>query len=213
MTAPSENPAGLTMDGAKLLIDGPDGICWGLPSGVGGEQSGGYRTLYVNGTSWLAHRLAYTLFVGQIPAGLVIDHTCHNIDPLCRGGVQCPHRRCVNPAHLEAVTQVVNNLRGKGPPAENARRTHCSEGHELVAVGRSGSKRHCPICRLAGRVAKGETSGNGHWRTRTHCPQGHAYDEANTYIARNLDGSPKSRMCRTCMRERARARRAARKQQ
>ncbi len=39
-------------------------------------------------------------------------------------------------------------------------------------------------------------------RAKTHCPQGHAYDEANTHI--NKRGQ---RMCRTCSRDRARERR------
>jgi hypothetical protein len=41
---------------------------------------------------------------------------------------------------------------------------------------------------------------------KTHCPQGHPYDEANTYW--NVKGT--SRSCRTCERERNRRRRANR---
>jgi hypothetical protein len=41
---------------------------------------------------------------------------------------------------------------------------------------------------------------------KTHCPQGHPYDDANTYITR--DG--KRRMCRTCLRDRNLATRQAR---
>jgi hypothetical protein len=44
------------------------------------------------------HRLVYELVRGPIPAGQHIDHLC---------GV----RRCVNPDHLEAVTQAINNQR------------------------------------------------------------------------------------------------------
>jgi HNH endonuclease len=42
-----------------------------------------------------AYRVAYTLTKGPIPEGLVIDH-------LCNVGL------CVNPYHLEAVTQAEN---------------------------------------------------------------------------------------------------------
>lgn len=39
---------------------------------------------------------------------------------------------------------------------------------------------------------------------KTHCPQGHPYDEANTYVYRSTE-----RQCRTCMAERVRHRRAS----
>jgi hypothetical protein len=46
-----------------------------------------------------------------------------------------------------------------------------------------------------------------YWAQITHCPQGHPYDEANTYT------NPKTgnRNCKRCRREKARARRAAQK--
>ena len=55
----------------------------------------------------LAHRFSYEYFVGPIPTGLVIDHTCEN-------------RKCVNPEHLEPTT-IVDNIqrtynRGKPRP-------------------------------------------------------------------------------------------------
>jgi hypothetical protein len=68
------------------------------------------------GKSRLAHRIAYELFVGPIPAGLQIDHLCRN-------------RGCVNPAHLEAVPGVVNNRRGNSLSAQRRRQTHCKRGH------------------------------------------------------------------------------------
>jgi hypothetical protein len=48
-----------------------------------------------DGRQMIAHRLFFEEAKGAIPAGLVIDHLCGN-------------RRCVNPDHLEAVTQKVN---------------------------------------------------------------------------------------------------------
>jgi len=59
------------------------------------------------------HRLIYELFAGPIPEELEMDHTCHNSDLDCPGGLTCLHRRCVNPTHLEAVTQSVNAQRGR----------------------------------------------------------------------------------------------------
>jgi hypothetical protein len=69
-----------------------------------------------DGYGWLAgigaHRLAYDLFVGPFPSGnLVIDHTCHDPET-CICGDLCPHRACLNPAHMEPVTPYENWARG-----------------------------------------------------------------------------------------------------
>lgn len=48
----------------------------------------------------LAHRYSYTQFVGPIPEGLVLDHLCEV-------------KHCVNPDHLEPVTNY-ENLRRAG---------------------------------------------------------------------------------------------------
>lgn len=66
-----------------------------------------------------AHRLAWVSEHGPIPDGLVLDHLCRT-------------RLCCNVAHLEVVTQRENIVRGTGPSAANARRTHCNQGHSLV---------------------------------------------------------------------------------
>ncbi|MDX2645078.1 hypothetical protein PV341_16195 [Streptomyces sp. PA03-1a] len=49
--------------------------------------------------------------------------------------------------------------------------------------------------------------GSHHWANKTHCPRGHAYDAANTYI--QTDGG---RACRICRNERVAAFKAARRQ-
>lgn len=79
--------------------------------------------------SVLAHRLVYEMLIGPLADDTTLDHLCHPIDGSCPGGRACPHRRCVNPAHLEPVTLATNVLRGLSPPAVNARKTHCPKGH------------------------------------------------------------------------------------
>lgn len=67
----------------------------------------------------LAHRVAYELFFGPMPAGLESDHLCRN-------------RPCANPWHLEAVTHKENDRRGIAGIVNAARmrgKTHCPQGH------------------------------------------------------------------------------------
>lgn len=111
--------------------------CWlwtGTTNGVG------YGLLSSNNKKVYAHRFSYEWFVGPIPAGLTLDHLCRVT-------------RCVNPDHLEPVTNRENILRGTGFAAKNS--------------------------------------------VKTHCPQGHLYDEENTYHHPNGDG----RKCRACARQ------------
>jgi len=84
-----------------------------------------------------AHRFAWELRHGPIPDGLVIDHLCRV-------------RHCVNPAHLQPVTNAENILRGEGPPAVNARKTHCPRGHAFTESNTyryPDGRRECSTCR------------------------------------------------------------------
>lgn len=91
----------------------------------------------------LAHRAVYTEFVGEIPQGLTLDHLCHTQDTSCHLGKDCPHRRCVNPAHLEPVTLSENTKRGG-----ESRVTHCPKGHPYSAENTlvSNNRRYCRTC-------------------------------------------------------------------
>ena len=100
------------------------------------KQEMGYGQATWKGRSVIAHRLAYVAFAGVIPQGLTLDHLCRQ-------------RSCVNPKHLEPVTSHVNVLRGIGPTAQNARKTHCLAGHPLHGdnVYDYDGERHCRTCK------------------------------------------------------------------
>ena len=101
----------------------------------------GYGRIKFSGKDWRAHRLAYEVLVEPIPPGLEIDHLCRN-------------RSCVNPTHMEAVVTRVNVLRGIGPTATNAAKTHCPRGHEYSVdnvIFRKNGWRICRECRNASR--------------------------------------------------------------
>lgn len=76
--------------------------CW---LWTGGRSSSGYGQLRVGGrrgTMRTVHRLSYEVHHGEIPAGMLIDHTCHA-------------KECVNPAHLRAVSNKENQEHRSGP--------------------------------------------------------------------------------------------------
>jgi hypothetical protein len=109
-----------------------DCIIW-----TGAKIPDGYGIRRHQGRNQLAHRVAYMQEVGPIPEGLEMDHLCRN-------------RLCINTAHLEPVTHRENVLRGIGPTAVNATKTHCPQGHPYAGdnlVFKPDGGRHCLICR------------------------------------------------------------------
>lgn len=98
-----------------------------------GSCSRGYGQIFVDGKVWKVHRYAYELLVGPIPEGCTIDHVWAN---------GCRNKTCVRPAHLEPVSQLINNRR------YHATLTHCKRGHLYADTLklRSNGKRSCSEC-------------------------------------------------------------------
>jgi hypothetical protein len=109
----------------------------------------GYGKWYPVDREVAAHRFAYEQAIGPIPDSLDIDHVCHSSDAICPGGWTCPHRLCVNPAHLEAVTHRENILRGRNHIADQMRKTHCIRGHPLPEKRDKRGQRVCNRCWVA----------------------------------------------------------------
>lgn len=104
--------------------------CWLWTGHV--EKTTGYGRFSFQGRACSVHRLAYETWVGPIPAGLHIDHLCRV-------------RTCMNPAHLEAVTQAENNRRAR--EAYYVGKFYAC-GHPQTAGG------PCPTCREAKLVER-----------------------------------------------------------
>jgi hypothetical protein len=187
---------------AKVEVQ-PNG-CWYW---TGHVTKDGYGKFYVAsaGQSQLAHRVSYMHFMGEdISADLILDHVCHSLDMSCRGGVTCPHRKCVNPVTLQPVTQQVNSLRGRGPAAINAAKTHCDRNHEFTSENTyfdPDGGRECRTCRKAHQQEwlRIHHPGTRHG-TETHCPANHEYAGPNLIITSNG-----GRACRICKRASDRA--------
>lgn len=110
--------------------------CWLWMRGI---NVGGYGRIKLGGKWFLAHRLSYEAFVGALDNGLVIDHLCRN-------------RWCVNPCHLEQVTNRTNIVRGISPAARSASAARCVNGHDFTCENTYERKGGGRACRACGRI-------------------------------------------------------------
>jgi hypothetical protein len=100
-----------------------------------------------NGPSRIAHRWGYSVLVGPVPRMLQLDHVCHTLDKSCPGGA-CLHRRCVNPAHLEPVTNWENSQRSRRKNDDC-----CKNGHPRTPESTYQTpygRRKCRVCHALG---------------------------------------------------------------
>jgi hypothetical protein len=132
----------LTVDSAERFWSKVEqsGDCWLWTGG----KSRGYGQFWWDGQMRPAHRVSFTARVGEIAAGLELDHLCRN-------------RACVNPAHLEPVSGLENWARGESPTVENVRKEACPKGHAYTPSntylhGPKRTWRMCATCHKA-RVA------------------------------------------------------------
>lgn len=175
----------------KVRVD-PDG-CWRWTAAKRGR---GYGAFSLNGRITSTHVLSYRTLVESISAGLVVDHMCH--DPRsCGGGDSCPHRCCVNPAHMEIKRKGENTSRGR-VSHWSSRKTECPNGHPYTPENTRlyRGNRYCLACqeirlRQAAALTKPATPA-------THCRRGHEYTPENTRQY------PNGRICKTCEVERKR---------
>lgn len=108
--------------------------CW---LWTGATPGGRYGVVHVNGRRLVVHRFIYEFLRGPVDPTLHLDHLCRVVT-------------CVNPDHLEVVTPRENTLRGIGPTAINARKTHCKRGHELAGDNlglKPPGHRYCRTCK------------------------------------------------------------------
>jgi len=108
----------------------PEG-CWEFTGTING---GGYGVVGVKNTKHYVHRLAYAVFVGKLDDRMVVDHLCRN-------------RKCINPEHLEQVTNAENLRRGEKGGRKPG--LTCDKGHEFTKENTYvwRDKRTCRECK------------------------------------------------------------------
>lgn len=142
----------------KVLPSG----CWRWTGTIGYWD---YGQIGHKGKIYRAHRVVYIAIKG--PTALPLDHLCRR-------------KWCVNPDHLEPVSNRTNVLRGHGVAARNAKKICCQRGHRLsgenlrLKRGRYGFLRTCRQCACADAKRRARlfwrihapTARQQHWRTR-----------------------------------------------
>lgn len=110
---------------------------------LGRAAKNGYPQMHFRGKTKYVFHVALHVFSGVPWASFSIyapfDHRCDN-------------KQCINVKHIKRVSQRENILRGRSKAAQNARKTHCPQGHPLSGDNLVKSKlnrkgqRGCRIC-------------------------------------------------------------------
>jgi hypothetical protein len=113
----------------EKVAEDPSG-CWMWIAG----KDKGYGVFNLSRGAGLvrAHRWSYEQMIGEIPAGLVLDHLCRT-------------PACVNPYHADPVTDLVNLRRGAKV------QERCPQGHDrseirIYLTKRGYYQRQCIPC-------------------------------------------------------------------
>lgn len=106
---------------------------------LGAPDRKGYGRFHIARKVVFAHRANYVRHVGPIPDGLDLDHLCRT-------------PACVNPEHLEPVSNDENIRRGEWrarASAQRRSRTHCPQGHPYSGDNlyiKPNGARDCKTC-------------------------------------------------------------------
>ncbi len=172
------------------------------------KKDSGYGVFTLKKKQWRAHRLAYELFIGQIPKTIIEDGIEKEavIDHICR------NRKCVNTDHLRILSRGKNVSIGEAGKYKRHKNglNFCVNGHEYTEDNTIYQNKElkkykiCKICRdqknkerITKLTEQRHLEGRIHSKFRTHCPKGHSYNDENTYINPKTRG----RTCRNCQKE------------
>ena len=162
---------------------------------TGPSMKHGYCVTSWKSKPWLIHRLFYYWFVGPIPVGMELHHTCRN-------------KRCVNVLHLRPVTKQEHILLDNTFGHVHSLKTHCPAGHPYEGKNltrgsnREGPHRKCRTC-IRERNRKGGSNAD-----KTHCLRGHPYSDGID----KMEGGRRHRRCQVCRKEQAATRQAQKNQ-
>lgn len=201
--------------GASLEVQQEFGAkpdCWLWGGGLNPYGYGQFRSAWAKAETGSVFAHLYSL----VKVGGFERDFEHETDHLCRV------RPCVNPEHLEQVTQWENNRRGISPPSENSRKTRCDEGHEFTPentwIDENGWRR-CRTCnkdwnreytsrpevkeaRLDKYVPSTGVRGKGQYQAaRETCKNNHKLEGDNLIQEKRTRNGKVSyvRRCRTCI--------------